>query len=39
VLKHLCWKTWFEAPVKGEGDLYRNDRDPNCVEGAPTATA
>ena len=33
VLKHLRWKNWFEPTVKGEGDLYLNDCDPNCAEG------
>jgi len=33
VLKHLRWKNWFEPVVKGEGDLYLKDCDPNCAEG------
>jgi hypothetical protein len=33
VLKHLRWKNWFEPVVKGEGDLYLKNCDPNCVEG------
>jgi hypothetical protein len=33
VLKHLTWENWFDPEVKGEGDLYLKDCDPNCVEG------
>ena len=33
VLKHLTWKNWSDKKVKGEGDLYLKDCDPNCVSG------
>ena len=33
VLKHLTWDFWFADEVKGEGDLYLKDCDPNCVSG------
>jgi hypothetical protein len=33
VLKHLTWSDWGAEQVKGEGQLYLKDCDPNCVSG------
>jgi hypothetical protein len=33
VLKRLHWEDWNLPKVKGEGELWVNDCDPNCAEG------
>jgi hypothetical protein len=34
VLKHLGWDEWNLPKVKGEGQLWVNDCDPNCAAGS-----
>jgi hypothetical protein len=34
VLKHLGWDAWNLPKVKGEGQLWVNDCDPNCAAGS-----
>ena len=34
VLKHLGWDEWNLPKVKGEGQLWVNDCDPNCADGS-----
>jgi hypothetical protein len=33
VLKHLKWQNWSDPKVKGAGDLYLKDCNPDCVSG------
>jgi hypothetical protein len=34
VLKHLGWDEWNLPKVKGQGQLWVNDCDPNCASGS-----